>query len=166
LHKKGKVERNFRTMKERWLYGLDFAQIGSLKELNDLMSEYIRRHNTTVHSVTKEAPLTRYTKTNDRVRKPKSREWLDECFCNRITRNVRRDSTVIIDTVMYDVPFEFIGQKVEIRYLPQKMDMAYILNNGKRYDLKKTNKNENARTKRQNAMTIDYSRTGKGEIYV
>ena len=59
-------------MKERWLYGLDFAQIGSLKELNDLMSEYIRRHNTTVHSVTKEAPLTRYTKTNDRVRKPKS----------------------------------------------------------------------------------------------
>ena len=163
---KGKVERNFRTMKERWLYGLDFAQIGSLKELNDLMSEYTRRHNTTVHSVTKEAPLTRYTKTNDRVRKPKSREWLDECFCNRITRNVRRDSTVIIDTVMYDVPFEFIGQKVEIRYLPQKMDMAYILNNGKRYDLKKTNKNENARTKRQNAMTIDYSRTGKGEINV
>ena len=46
------------------------------------------------------------------------------------------------------------------------MDMAYILNNGKRYDLKKTNKNENARTKRQNAMTIDYSRTGKGEINV
>lgn len=73
---------------------------------------------------------------------------------------------MIIDTVMYDVPFEFIGQKVEIRYLPQKMDMAYILNNGKRYDLKKTNKNENARTKRQNAMTIDYSRTGKGEINV
>lgn len=27
---KGKVERNFRTLKERWLYGLDLKQIGFL----------------------------------------------------------------------------------------------------------------------------------------
>lgn len=27
---KGKVERNFRTLKERWLYGLDLKQISSL----------------------------------------------------------------------------------------------------------------------------------------
>ena len=31
---KGKVERNFRTLKERWLYGLDFDQLQSLEELN------------------------------------------------------------------------------------------------------------------------------------
>lgn len=29
---KGKVERNFRTLKERWLYGLDLKQIQSLDE--------------------------------------------------------------------------------------------------------------------------------------
>jgi len=31
---KGKVERNFRTLKERWLYGLDVSQIQGLKEFN------------------------------------------------------------------------------------------------------------------------------------
>ena len=33
---KGKVERNFRTLKERWLYGLDLKQIQSLDEFNDI----------------------------------------------------------------------------------------------------------------------------------
>ena len=49
---KGKVERNFRTLKERWLYGLDISQIRSLDEFNDLLAAYIRKHNTTEHSTT------------------------------------------------------------------------------------------------------------------
>ena len=81
-----------------------------------------------------------------------------ESFCNRIYRNVRRDATVTIDKDSYDVPFEFIGQRVEIRYLPDQKQDAYILQNGKRYPLKQTNKVENSRTKRQNGLSIDYSR--------
>ena len=38
---KGKVERNFRTLKERWLYGLDVSQIKGLEEFNCILSEYI-----------------------------------------------------------------------------------------------------------------------------
>lgn len=49
---KGKVERNFRTLKERWLYGLDISQIRSLEEFNELLAAYIRKHNTTEHSTT------------------------------------------------------------------------------------------------------------------
>ena len=155
---KGKVERNFRTLKERWLYGLDFDQLQSLEELNRMLKDYLRQHNTTVHSAIKVSPLERYMNTGDRIRRPQSREWLEESFCNRIYRNVRRDATVTIDKDSYDVPFEFIGQRVEIRYLPDQKQDAYILQNGKRYPLKQTNKVENSRTKRQNGLSIDYSR--------
>ena len=74
---KGKVERNFRTLKERWLYGLDVSQIQGLKEFNRLLSEYIRRHNTTKHGSTGQSPLERYMATNGRIRRPQSREWLE-----------------------------------------------------------------------------------------
>ena len=47
--------------------------------------------------------------------KPESRQWLDDCFYNRITRKVRKDSTVTIDGVCYDVPMQFISAKVDIR---------------------------------------------------
>ena len=156
------MERNFRTLKERWLYGLDFDQIQSLEELNRMLKDYIRQHNTTVHSAIKVSPLERYMKTGDRIRRPQSREWLEESFCNRIYRNVRRDATVTIDKDSYDTPFEFIGQRVEIRYLPDQKPNAYILQNGKRYPLRQTNKVENGRTKRQNGLSIDYSRIAGG----
>ncbi len=44
---KGKVERNFRTLKSRWLNALDVESISSLSELNDELFAYINKHNTT-----------------------------------------------------------------------------------------------------------------------
>ena len=82
------MERNFRTLKERWLYGLDISQIRSLDEFNDLLAAYIRKHNTTEHSTTGETPLYRYLHSPRPVRKPQSAEWLEECFLNRTTHRV------------------------------------------------------------------------------
>jgi len=156
---KGKVERNFRTLKNRWLYGLDTSQIHSISEFNDELTAYIRSHNTTLHSATKETPLARFLRTKDQVRLPKSREWLDECFHNRIMRKVNNDSCITIDGTYYDVPQQFIGMKVEIRYLPNCMEDAYILYAGNHYPIRTTNKVANARTKRNNSLpSIDYSR--------
>lgn len=91
---------------------------------------------------------------------PKSREWLDECFLNRITRKVNKDSTVSIDRVFYDVPMQFISSKVEIRFLPDDMSSAFILSDGAHYPIRQTDKNENCRTKRSNTPSIDYSKMG------
>lgn len=157
---KGKVERNFRTLKERWLYGLDTSQIHSLEEFNQELVNYIRKHNTTIHSSTKETPLNRYLHSNHQIRKPKSSSWLDECFMNRISRKVNNDSTVSIDGVYYDAPLQFMRMKVEIRYLPDAMDSAYIYYEGEHYPLYATDKIANSKTKRNNTPTIDYSKTG------
>ena len=157
---KAKIERQFRTLKETWLYTLDLDSVTSLEQFNSLLRDYMRSYNTSLHSGISCTPMERYQKTRSSIRMPKSGEWLDECFLNRITRKVNRDSTVSIDRVSYDVPMQFISSRVEIRFLPDDMSSAFILYEGEHYPIRPTNKNENCRTKRNNAPSIDYSKMG------
>lgn len=157
---KGKVERHFRTLKERWLYTLDMDSITSLAQFNTMLKDYMRSYNTTFHRGIQTVPLDRYEASKDHPRKPASRQWLDDCFYNRITRKVRKDSTVTIDKVCYDVPMQFISAKVDIRYLPDDMDSAFILFEDQKFPLRQTNRNENCHTKRTNLPAIDYSKAG------
>lgn len=160
---KAKIERQFRTLKETWLYTLDLDTITSLAQFDALLKDYIRAYNTTLHSGIGTTPLDRYQKTRSAIRMPRSREWLDGCFLNRITRKVNKDATVSIDKVSYDVPMQFIGAKVEIRFLPDDMaSSAFILYEGEHFPIRPTDKNENCRTKRNNTPAIDYSKMGGG----
>ena len=152
---KGKVERNFRTVRSRWLSVINPREIHSLAQFNDLLADYIRKHNTTVHSATGETPVDRYLRTKDHVRVPKSKEWLDECFTNRVTRKVNNDSCISIDGVSYDVPPQFIGMKADIRYLPDRMDEAYLLYGDQHFPITRTDKNANAVTPRRSVIEYD-----------
>ena len=116
-------------------------------------------YNTTLHSGIGTTLLQRYQNTHALVRMPKSREWLEGCFLNRITRKVGKNSTVSIDRVSHDVP-QFISSKVEIRFLLDDMSQAFILYEGERFPIRPTDKNENYRTKRNNPPAIDYSKIG------
>ncbi|HBD86454.1 MAG TPA: transposase [Clostridiales bacterium] len=160
---KGKIERAFRTIQESWLYGLDITTVKSLEDVNSLLAEFIRSYNLKVHSSTGETPIDRFLKSRERIKTPRSEEWLDECFLHREKRSVRHDATLSINKVQYDVPMQFIGQTVEVRFWPEHMEKAYILYDKKRYPLRKTNKVENGRTKRAN-LRIDYNLTG-GDIH-
>lgn len=162
---KGKIERFWRTTKERWLYGLDVGSVKSLADFDFLFREYLHTYNNTVHSSIGCTPFERYKACREKLRLPQSAQWLDECFLNRITRKVRKDSTVSIDNVAYDVPMHFIGQTVEIRFRPDDMDSAYILSQKIHYPIHVSNKNENCRTKRNNPPPIDYTAIG-GEAHV
>lgn len=162
---KGKVERSFRTAKDTWLNGFDSSKVESLEELNRLLADYVRMRNNSKNRDIGETPMDRYSRYIDHIRPPKSVEWLDECFMNRTIRKVNNDSTISIDKVSYDVPMQFIRMKVEIRFLPDNMEHAYILYEGKHYPIRRTNKVENSKTKRENIPSIDYSITG-GNTYV
>lgn len=157
---KAKIERFWRTCKETWLYGLDMEQIHSLKEFNVLFQEFIRSYNTSMHSGIGCTPFERYQTSTTYAHPAKSSEWLDECFLNRITRKVRKDATVSIDKVSFDVPAQFIGQTVDIRFRPGEMDSAVILFEGVSFPVRMTDKNENCRTKRNNPVGIDYTKIG------
>jgi transposase InsO family protein len=153
---KGKCERNFRTLRSRFLNVLDLSNISSLEILNAKLFEYIRKHNTSVHSATGQTPSERYLVDINHIKTPKSSEWLNECFMNRIYRRVRNDATVTVDNTLYDVPMQFIRSRVEIRYMPDEMESAYILDEGINYPIRKTNKVENGKTKRNNSYSISY----------
>jgi len=153
---KGKVERNFRTLRSRFLNVLDTASVTSLELLNQKLFDYIRQHNTTVHSATGETPSERYRQDLGAVKVPQSSQWLEECFMNRVSRCVKNDATVSIDRVLYDVPMQFTRSRVQIRYLPDDMEHAYIYHDGEKYLIRRTNRVENGRTKRNNDYAIDY----------
>ena len=152
---KGKIERLFRTMKETWLHGLNTKQIFSIEALNRELFEFIKRYNSTLHSSTGEKPLERYICHINRIRQPESKEWLDDCFINRQTRKVYNDSTLTIFHVSFDAPMQFIGMKVQVRYLPDALDKAYIFTR-KHYLLHLTDKVANSKTKRNNGPSINY----------
>jgi len=160
---KGKIERWFRTTKETWLYGIDVAAFKSLGEFNAELAEHVRSYNLAKHSSLGEAPMDRYLRTRSRIKCPQSYEWLQECFLHRQHRKVRNDATVSIDKTYFDAPMQFIGQTVEVRYMPGRLDSAFILYDKKGYPLRLTNKVENGRTKRA-GYRIDYSRKA-GEDY-
>ena len=153
---KGKVERNFRTLRNRFLNVLKVEDLAGIDDLNEKLYDYIRRHNTTVHSATGMEPATRYLMDVAMVRMPESREWLDDCFYNHVNRKVAHDATVKFDKASYDVPMEFIGTRVDIYYLPGDMASAHIRQGAKRFPIKVTDKVENSRTKRNNALSIRY----------
>jgi transposase InsO family protein len=157
---KGKQERFWRSCKEGLIYGLDMGSIHSLGQFNVVFRDYIRKYNLSFHSGIKCAPFERYSKTAGQVRAAESREWLDERFLNRVCRKVRRDATVSIDSVCYDAPMQFIGMKVEVRFVPDDMSSAFILYEGARHPIRPTDRNANCHAKRNNAPALSYASEG------
>lgn len=157
---KAKVERSFRTIKDTWLNGFDPKSVSSLDELNNLLAEYVRIRNTTVNRTISETPMARYMRGLSHVRISKSREWLNECFMNRLNRKVGLDSTISIDNIYYDVPMQFIRATVQVRFLPEHMEDAYIFFENEKFPIRMTNRIENGKTKRNNKHAIDYSKVG------
>ena len=154
---KAKIERYWLSLDHRLNNVTDASTIKSLEDYNRIYRNYVRDYNTSTHTGIDGIPYERYENTkNIAVRAVSSSEWLDECFLNRIIRKVKLDSTISIDKTLYDVPQQFIRQKVEIRFIPNDMSSAFILYDDKKYPIRKTNKNENARTKRNNGV-LDYS---------
>jgi hypothetical protein len=133
-----------------------------LEEFNRELAIYVRDHNTTLNSSTGATPMDRFMATRDHAPAPRSAEWLDNCFMNRVSCKVRNDSTLTFSKNMFDAPMQFIGQKVEVRFLPDRLEDAYIFDAGVRYPLKLTDKVANGKAKRDKGPTIDYSLGGQG----
>jgi transposase InsO family protein len=159
---KGKVERAFRSLKERWLYALDISQIHSLAEFNLSLADAVRKHNLAVNTNTGQTPMDRFLASNHQIRQPASPQWLESAFMNRVERKVNQDATLSVNHQLFDAPIPFIGQKVQVRFLPARMEDAYILHDGEAFPLRLTDKPANARAKRRETPMIDYALLGGG----
>lgn len=144
---RGKIERFFRTVKQKFLPMLRLSDIEDIEHLNDLFDRWLgNEYHKHPHHGINERPMDRFMediKHTEIKRIPE--EELDRAFQITIHRKVKNDSTVSIAGALYECPTEFIGKKIQIRYPSDKPEELIIYEQDKPLCiLKKLNIHENA----------------------
>jgi putative transposase len=149
---RGKIERFFRTVRDRFLSGL--SKEVTLDEINEAFSLWLKEdYHHKVHSGIEEKPIDRYHRSiKDSEMKRLTRAELDEVFLVRHERVVGNDGTISFKGKIYEVPAAYIRQRIEIRHPVDDRDALYLFDNGARIaKLKPVDLHENARTFRPDA---------------
>lgn len=123
---KGKIERWFKTMQQQWMSVLDWATFTSLEDLNASLSSYVERYNNQYHSSIKQKPLDRFLEHASKLKFISSQKELDFAFLYRVERSVKNDATISLNNELFQVPMQFIGQRIHVRYDPTHLSKAYI----------------------------------------
>ena len=149
---RGKIERFFRTVRDRFLCGVS-ADV-TLDELNVAFSCWLRDdYHHRLHSGIDQKPIDRYqaSAAGADIRRL-SRAELDEVFLMRHERLVNNDATLSFKGRIYEVPAAYIRQKVELRHPVDEDTELYLYDSGARVArLKLVDVRENARTFRPSA---------------
>lgn len=158
---KAKIERVFRTIKDNYVNCTDWSIFKSLEDLNQQFNIYLNReYQNKVHSGIKMTPRERY-KNDINLIKYKTTKEIDKSFLHRISRKVRKDATIVINKILYEVPQKYIGQRIKLRYSPEDKSELYVIdkNNEIAETVYKLDKIANSKIKRKG---IDYSKIKKG----
>jgi putative transposase len=147
---RGKIERFFRTVRDKFLSTLDLEEIKDLEQLNQHFEQWLEKeyHKHPHSGINGERPMDRFmedSKKTPNSMKRVSKEELDRAFQITIQRKVKNDSTISVNGILYECPPEFIGKKVEIRYPSDNpRDLILYQDDKPLVHLKRTNPNENA----------------------
>ena len=160
----GKVERLFRTIRERFLSVLQEGM--TLEELNKAFALWLKDdYHHKLYSGIEERPIDRYNASVGRVLiRRLSREELDEIFLIRHERVVNNDATISFKGSLYEVPTAYIHQRIEIRHPVDDPKQLYLYDNGVQMGkIKLLDKQENAHTFRPQQISTHLS-FHKGKI--
>jgi len=106
----------------------------TLQNLNERFSLWLRegyhhRHHAGIDS----RPLDRYQLSVTQFpRRRASEEELREYFLSRMERKVKNDSTISINSIIYEVPARLIGCVIEIRHSHESPNELYLYENNER----------------------------------
>ena len=151
----------FRTIKDNYVNCTDWNSFEDLKDLNEQFSIYLNKeYQNKIHSVIKTTPRQRYKEEINLI-KYKLPEEIEKSFLHRVTRKVRKDATISINSIYFEVPQEYISQRIKLRYMPDDLSEIYILNEDNEiintaYQLKKV---DNSKIKRKRNR-LDYTQIG------
>lgn len=128
---RGKIERFFRTVREGFLVDVKDDGNWDLKSLNDSFSRWLRDHyHHHNHHGINARPIDRHQLSiRNYPRKRVDEEALDEFFLVSLERTVNRDSTLSLHGVCYEVPPQYISQRVEIRFPQDRPTELYLYDN-------------------------------------
>ena len=155
---KGKIERFFHTMKETWMRGLNWNEIKSIDELNDLLNDFIANYNNSVHSSLKNeldeniTPNSRWFKDSHLIKKLDN-NFIDIAFLHTAYPTIRSDAIANIKTHEFEVPMKYIGKKITVKFNPLNYDIAWIYENNKLIEnIHLVNKIDNSKIKRKKTL--------------
>lgn len=133
---RGKIERFFRTVRGQFCVDVPSdpaAPVWDLKTLNDAFATWIRTYHHGHHHGIAARPIDRYQiSTREFPKKRISEEQLDEFFLASFERLVNKDCTVSMNNIVYEVPAQFIGKRVELKFSQEHPTDIFLYDNGVR----------------------------------
>jgi putative transposase len=155
---RGKVERLFRTIRERFLSGVQEGI--SLEELNEAFWLWLQQdYHHKLHTGIGQRPIDRYNSSVSKVPiRRLSKPELDEIFLIRHERVVNNDATISFKGCLYEVPPAYIRHRIEIRHPVDDPQDLYLYDNDVRVGkINLVDKKENARTFRPKTVSTNLS---------
>ncbi len=112
---KGKIERFFRTVRERFLSrNLD---LGSLGRLNEQFIQWAEGdYNNQIHGTLQLKPVDRYSLDLRRIRFVRPSPFTEELFFAEDTRAVKADNTFAFAGKRYEAPRDLRNKKIHVRF--------------------------------------------------
>jgi putative transposase len=125
---RGKIERFFLTVRKRFLSQLDMNEIKSLEDLNLrfwewLDEDYHKKPHSSLNGLT---PLDFFMSQISRTKICTDPAQLEEKLLLRVKRKVNHDGTFTINNILYETNIKFAGQRIEVRYDPQWLDIPFM----------------------------------------
>lgn len=154
---KAKIERSFRTIKDGWMNCTNWNEFKSLEDVNKSYKQYLYScYINKIHSETKQTPNNRFHEHFDKIKR-KDNKIIEESFMHTKYCKVYNNSTIRLNNENYEVPYRYVGKKIEVRYYVDEIDKIYVYDEkgNKVCECKKPNVKENARVLRKD--NIDYS---------
>jgi putative transposase len=127
---RGKVERLFRFIRERFLVEIEAAGVATLQELNDKFAAWAESvGNTRVHAETHETPIARFLSQGP----PPAADpaLMAEAFRWSALRVVSKTATISLAGNRYAVDPALVGRRVECRYDPEDLSRLDIFFEGR-----------------------------------
>ena len=147
---KGKIERFWRTLRNRVLDELDLEKVTDLDDLNLRVMNWVdARYNVRPHAgIEGRTPLSVFEEEAEDVRFVGDSDWLRERFTVHCERTVRNDATCNLHGRAYEVPQHLRRSKVRIYYGVMRPDVIWIEDRGVRVPLREVDAVSNSRRTR------------------
>lgn len=112
---KGKIERFFRTLRDRFLArNLDLSSLSLLNQQLNLFIE--EEYNAKTHSALGMAPIDRFALDMRQIKFLPPNQAHDELFYAEEDRLVKKDNTFSFKSIRYEAPVDLREKKIQIRF--------------------------------------------------
>lgn len=114
---KGKLERFHRTFREQFLAEIEPEKFSGLSELNEKLWAWLEQiyHRRPHAGLSGKTPLDCWRDGLIHVRSLGFKAAkIDNIFCHRVERRVRKDGTVSWENKQFEVPYQLVGEKVTL----------------------------------------------------